>query len=181
MSNPFLGWKKLRAIRTVSECREYLDQNPKYKEQFENYIKLYGDRTLEELKLETRTFRTHPLKLIEQIIEYGKDEERLREMIQNLCHDQEFIKEESVFKKQAWHKHGLTSIFAKKASQGIKNREISRLNRTRVYGMVRQMFLHIGHLLFKESKIDQVEDIFWLKKEEIFCESSIKLSRINRC
>lgn len=165
--------EELRAIRTVSECREYLDQNPKYKEQFENYIKLYGDRTLEELKLETRTFRTHPLKLIEQIIEYGKDEERLREMIQNLCHDQEFIKEEFVFKKQAWHKHGLTSIFAKKASQGIKNREISRLNRTRVYGMVRQMFLHIGHLLFKESKIDQVEDIFWLKKEEIFCESQV--------
>lgn len=162
--------EELKAIHTVSECREYLDQNPEYKEQFDNYIKLYGDRTLEELKLETSTFRTNPLKLIEQIIEYGSDEERLREMIQKLCHEHDLIQDKEILKNQAWHKHGLTSFFAEKATLGIKNREISRLNRTRIYGMVRQMFLHIGRLLYNKHQIDQIEDIFWLRKEELFHE-----------
>ena len=34
---------------------------------------------------------------------------------------------------------------------GIKNREISRLNRTRLYGMVRTIFLTTGSNMVKEG------------------------------
>ena len=48
------------------------------------------------------------------------------------------------------------------------NREISRLNRTRVYGMVRSMFLRAGEIFCKNGKISSKRDIFYLTKEEIF-------------
>ncbi|CQR24354.1 phosphoenolpyruvate synthase [Streptococcus varani] len=56
----------------------------------------------------------------------------------------------------------------KKALIGIAYRESSRLNRTRIYGMVRQIFRDIGQDLVKKQIIDQVEDVFFLTKEEIF-------------
>ena len=37
-------------------------------EQYKEYIKIYGDRTLEELKLETKTYRTDPILLVEKML-----------------------------------------------------------------------------------------------------------------
>jgi pyruvate,water dikinase len=51
---------------------------------------------------------------------------------------------------------------------GIKNREISRLNRSRIYGMVRSMVLSIGNNLYKNKLIDNDRDVFYLTIEEIF-------------
>ena len=48
------------------------------------------------------------------------------------------------------------------------NREISRLNRTRIYGMVRSMFLRAGEIFYASGKICDKRDIFYLTKDEIF-------------
>ena len=61
---------------------------------------------------------------------------------------------------------------------GIKNREISRLNRSRIYGMVRTMFLHIGKNLVKEKRIDKQEDIFYLEMDEIFSNKKIDYKKL---
>ena len=55
----------------------------------------------------------------------------------------------------------------KKAKLGIYNREISRLNRTRIFGLARSIFLKIGEILVKEERIEKREDIFYLFLEEI--------------
>ena len=41
--------------------------------------------------------------------------------------------------------------------QGIKNREISRLNRSRIYGMVRTMFIEIGSNFTKDKRLRKKE------------------------
>ena len=51
---------------------------------------------------------------------------------------------------------------------GIKNREISRLNRSRIYGMVRLMMLQIGKNYVKARQLRKKEDIFYLTLDEIF-------------
>jgi pyruvate,water dikinase len=51
---------------------------------------------------------------------------------------------------------------------GIKNREISRLNRSRIYGMVRTIFLTIGQNFCNSKSIEIREDIFYLKTTEVF-------------
>ena len=135
-----------------------------YSELLNNYINLYGDRNLEELKLESKTFRTNPELLNKKIREYRKDKNKLKELYDDLNSSKSInIK---------------TNSLTKKVISGISNREISRLNRTRIYGMVRTMFIEIGKNLVKEKKIRKVEDIFYLDIKEIVNNKKINLKRI---
>ncbi len=124
-----------------------------YNKLFKEYIELYGDRNLEELKLESKTFRTNPELLEKRIEEYRFDLNKLKDIYNNLNKDNKEIK---------------NGFIAKRAMIGIKNREISRLNRSRIYGMVRSLFLVFGNNLYKEGLLDNQRDIFYLSIEEIF-------------
>lgn len=139
-----------------------------YQVLFNEYISLYGDRNLEELKLESETFRTNPKILEKKIQEYQKDNNKLNDLYNNLNKEKEInIKEDLI-----------TKHISKKAMQGIKNREISRLNRSRIYGMVRAMFIEIGKNFTKEKRIRKKEDIFYLTIEEVFNNKKYNLKKI---
>lgn len=121
----------------------------------EEYIEQYGDRNLEELKLESKTFRTTPTLLIRKILEYAHDS-NINKLLANTKNSTTKIDNNRMIK-----------FYAKRASIGIKNREKSRLNRCRIYGMIREIFLKIGDNLYKEHKIEEIEDIFYLTYDEI--------------
>jgi hypothetical protein len=72
--------------------------------------------------------------------------------------------------KKGLKKRQKTIFFTRRALKGIGNREISRLNRTSIYGMVRSIFLAIGKNLVSQNRLECVEDIYYLKVEEIFRE-----------
>ena len=61
---------------------------------------------------------------------------------------------------------------------GIKNREISRLNRSRIYGMVRSMFLTIAKRLYEDNRINNINDIYYLEIEEIFYYEKYDLKKL---
>ena len=130
------------------QAEEELLANPEIRE----YIRLYGDRRPGELKLETVTYREDPSLLISRIYEYAHDSAQLGGMIENL--------------RQRPEARG--GFIARRARLGIQNREISRLNRCRIYGMIRRLFLAVGERLFADNFIDTPRDIFYLKIEEIF-------------
>ena len=118
-----------------------------------DFIHLYGDRAPEELKLETKTFRSHPSTL-------------LNYLRQEKCPQLQYSTEQISSKQRRTSFIG--RWLKKRALTGISYRESSRLNRTRIYGMVRQIFRGIGQDLAHQNIIDQADDIFYLTKEEIF-------------
>ena len=135
---------------------------------FDRYIDLYGDRNLEELKLESKTFRTNRELLNKKIREYRKDKNKLNELYNNLNSNTKVnIKTDFI-----------TRWISNKAIIGIRNREISRLNRSRIYGIVRTMFLEIGKNFVKEKKIRKVEDIFYLDIEDIVNNKKVDLKKL---
>ena len=162
--------ESLKPIKTLIDLAYNKDKlsKKKYKEEFNNYINLYGDRNLEELKLESETFRTNPKLLEDKINEYRVDLKKLESIHRNINKDKDnSIKEDFI-----------TRFLSRHAMIGIKNREISRLNRSRIYGMVRTMFLHIGKNLVKEKRIDKQEDIFYLEMDEIFSNKKIDYKKL---
>lgn len=118
-----------------------------YKTAKNAYIHEFGDRALEELKLETRTMRTEP-QLLDDYVNAQKDS---------------FINE---FETETAESHHQPWVL-KKARCGIQNRERSRLDRCRIFGVARQILLKIGDILASEGKIDNAQDVFWLKLCEI--------------
>ena len=162
--------ESLKPIKSIINLAYQKDKISKkeYKKLFDDYIYLYGDRNLEELKLESETFRTNPKILERKIKEYRKDKNKLEDLYNSLNNNKEIkIKEDLI-----------TRFISKRAMQGIKNREISRLNRSRIYGMVRTMFLEIGNNFTKEKRLRKKEDIFYLTIEEVFNYKKYNLKKL---
>ena len=152
--------ESLKPIKSIINLAYQKDKISKeeYNKLFNEYISLYGDRSLEELKLESETFRTNNKLLEDKIQEYRSDLNRLEEVYNNLNNT----------KNNTIKMDFITNFISKRAMTGIKNREISRLNRSRIYGMVRSMFIGIGNNLVKEKLLSNYKDIFYLKLEEVF-------------
>ena len=157
---------ELNGSQKEKELEEKLDAYPEFKEKFYEYILLYGDRSPEELKMETVTFRESPLQLMKKISELSSDKD-IFEKTKNSLLDKTEKSTESITADIKKRKKRIL-YFAEKASMGIMNREISRLNRTRIYGMVRSMFLRAGEIFCSDGKICDKRDVFYLTKDEIF-------------
>ena len=157
---------KLSNANNDKELEEQLTVYTEFKEKFYEYILLYGDRSPEELKMETVTFRESPLLLMKKISELSSDKDIFERTKKSLLDETEKSTESITADIKKRKKRIM--YFAEKASVGIMNREISRLNRTRIYGMVRSMFLRAGEIFCSDGKICDKRDVFYLTKDEIF-------------
>ncbi len=128
-----------------------------YDRRVSEYIDVYGDRCLEELKLETETFRTNPAMFEAKIREFAEDKEKLVQLLDDkVSENDEIIKRDS-----------LTKFLSKRCMLGIGNREIQRLNRSRIFGMVREAVLRLGKIYEKENCIETQRDVFYLTLDEV--------------
>ncbi len=142
--------ESMRPVRALNEviriaAAKGMDSGD-YKAQRERYINKYGDRCLEELKLETRTYRTDP----ELLDKYVKSR----------------LKEKAAESPRRVEKADV-SFTVKRAKTGIANRERSRMNRTRIFGMVRYIVLSIGKILKEQGKLAHERDVFYLTLKDI--------------
>ena len=156
------GISDIESMKPVIEITKLAIQKDELSaEEFEakkrEYIRKFGDRNLEELKLESRTFRSNPELLDERINTYRKDMDRLRETYVS------FSKEKSSEDKYDL----LTRFCVKRSSLGIYNREISRLNRSRIYGIVRLIIDTLGKRYVEQGLIENGFDIYYLKIDEV--------------
>lgn len=135
--------KPIQLLKEISKALKHGDEE-KINILKSKFISLYGDRYIEELKLETKTPRVNP-SLLDSIItnNINIDSKRTSE-----CKTKE-------------------SFFEKYAKKGIRGREISRLNRSRLFGVVREIFIHIGKEFVNMKYINAYEDIFYLRYYEI--------------
>ena len=150
--------KPVRAMIDLAHSRKGLSED-EFRKRTEEYIKLYGDRNLEELKLESPTFRTNPELLMKKLDEYCEDDAKLEEIYKSIMKDE---------KRDLSGESRRIRKLAAKCSVGISNREISRLNRSRIYGMVREIVLSLGKNFCKAGLTDDVHDVFYLTYDEMF-------------
>lgn len=110
------------------------------------HIRLYGDRSVEELKLERKTQRSHPSLLFHTLL------------------DPPDINARELTLPSA----GKHQKLQKKTHAAIARREESRLLRSRVYGIVRSIFRDMGQALYIQGQIHEPDDVFWLHTDEVF-------------
>lgn len=146
--------KPVLAINTLAETAKIHGMDSAvYREAASSYIDRYGDRCLCELKLETRTYRTNPELLDEYIARR--------------------ITEEAVEPNRPAPVAAKGNRYVQKAKIGIQNREISRMNRSRIFGLSRAIFLKIGTYLHQNGQIDSPRDVFYLRMGELQAKSDL--------
>lgn len=131
----------------VETAKHYGLDSAQYRVAAQEYIAAYGDRCLNELKLETKTYRTDPALLDAAV--------------------QKRMAEGSVYRHAEVEALKSRNFFVNRAKIGIRNREISRLNRSRIYGLSRAIFLKIGAYYAQMGQLETARDVFYLRMEEL--------------
>lgn len=165
--------KTLFLTKSPQETWETLRSNPDHSEIYKNiqsYIHDFGERCIGELKLETLSYNQDPSQFIRVLRSYvesginqsitsGKVEEEIR---RKASEQVEKSLKNAPFKK--WKLRRLT----RKTRILVSSRENLRYERTRAFGIVRELFSHIGRHFYSEGIIEHDRDIFFLAKDEIF-------------
>jgi len=130
---------------------------------FDAFIARFGDRTLEELKLETPNMRLQPTRFFSL----------LRSQLQNATNPAELTAQQLGIKTSAekrvqeklkghWLRKRLFQIVLKHARETIKNRENMRIRRTRAYGLAKELFHYIANKMVEQGVIKRYDAIFYL-------------------
>ena len=138
--------RALSALKTLAG-KHGLDSE-EYRREKKSYISAYGDRIVGELKLETRTFRTNEELLDRWILDALETEKAKKDW-----------EETSRIEKSSERKQRKSFLY-RLAESSCNNREISRLHRTRCFGLMRSIVDKIG-----EKTIGF--DVYYLSLEEL--------------
>jgi len=141
-------------------------------EKIDSYIKRFGHRSMNELKLEQTDLSQDPTFLYVMIKNYLKNLPPQPE--ESIKHEESVRKKAEIEVKKILK--GWKQLFffwaLKHARRAVKNRENLRFTRTRVFGIIRHLFTGVGHSFERLNLIETYKDIFYLTTQEI--ESAIE-------
>jgi len=152
----------LRAIE------RWLETAPAFRDHYEAYLEKFGDRCLEELKLESLTLHDEPLTLLRSVGQFARrfgaaglvdagTEGRLRAQAETRA--QQALAGRSL-------RRALFGWVLKHTRARVRDRENLRFERTRLFGRVRRVFVELGRRLHADGRLADPRDIFQLTVEE---------------
>lgn len=154
-----------------TEILKEINNNPEYlgfKNKLETHLHMFGDRGLQELKLEQPNIRHRPSVLIQMVKNYLEKDMTVEE-----------IKKEEMDRRYEGEKvlkNRLTGLslkrmvlnFQLKLLRGfIRNRENMRYCRSEFFGVSKNIFMAIGRDFEEAGLIEKSKDIFFLTPSEI--------------
>lgn len=152
------------ALKTDSldEIEKLIDGNVEFKIAFEKYLKKFADRCFNELKLESQSLNDNPLPLLRNV-GFMTSARTLRQSEQIL----EASTSQKQIAKLPLLKRLVFNFVAWQAIERIRWRENLRFERTRLFGLVRRIFLELGSKFTQSGVLTEREDIFYLEVEEV--------------
>jgi pyruvate,water dikinase len=149
--------------------RAEINRVPAFRTLYEEYLGRFGDRCLEELKLESPTLFDDPLTLMRSV---GQLARRLADGGVPLPVSQEVAiraaAEQRVRSALRWRpmRRLIFGWVLRNARARVRDRENLRFERTRLFGRVRLIMLELGRKFHALDLIDRPRDVFYLEVEE---------------
>jgi pyruvate,water dikinase len=150
---------------SLADIGQALKTHPEFETEYSKYLEKFGDRCLEELKLESLTLHDDPLTLLRSVARLAERPEQE-------------LTAPTDFEAGAWRRaesalagHPIRkTIFRwiiRQTKDRVRDRENLRFERTRVFGRARRIFVELGKRLQSLDVLDEARDIFFLQAEEI--------------
>ena len=135
------------------------------------YLEKFGDRCLEELKLESPTLEDDPSSLIGAIVAMAKRPPRVVEQEREVDLPKLGLLRKIVFK---W--------VLKHAKRRVRDRENLRFERTKLFGRVRRILVEAGRRLAADGVLREPGDVFFLELQEVlgFSRSAVSSNELGR-
>ena len=135
--------------------------------EYQAYLARFGDRCLDELKLESQTLTDDPLPLLRAVGQLAKSSATSGSsgLLDNLRAAAE-EKVSTTFSGKPLRRIIFGAVL-KLARARVRDRENLRFERTRVYGRVRAIFIEVGRRFVNLQVVENADDIFYLDIAEI--------------
>lgn len=155
---------------SLMAIRSEMRLHPALLHEFDAYLDRFGDRCMEELKLESPTLFDDPLPLLRSIGHYARN--RLTHGITPPADVELTLRRQAEERvRQALASRPvkrLLFVWILAATRArVRDRENLRFERTRVFGRVRLIAVEIGKRLTELDRLDTPRDIFWLELDEV--------------
>lgn len=159
---------KLLASGSLEEILQAMKWLPQFKLLYDEYLEKFGDRCLEELKLESPSLHSNPLPLLRAIAQLSAFPAQ-ETLTKSLAVSPRTVAEKWV--KKALQQYPLRSLIfnfvLQNAREKVRDRENLRFERTRVFGCARRVFLELGKRLYALDLLSDPRDIFYLEVGEV--------------
>jgi pyruvate,water dikinase len=148
-----------------------LAEHPELQRQVDDYLRVFGERCLEELKLETMTLNDDPMMLLRAIgrLARARHEGSSTEAAPAPSRTDERARVEPALLSAAagsWPRTSILRWVVRNAAVRVRDRENLRFERTRVFGRVRRIFVQLGRRYAAQGALDDPRDVFYLTVEE---------------
>jgi pyruvate,water dikinase len=154
----------------LAEIRSKLAAHLRLQAAYDAYLARFGERCMEELKLESLTLLDDPLPLLRAIGQYARalDTGRARKPTANVA-DARQVAEARIAQALAGRplRRWLLARVIGWARVRMRTRENLRFERTRVFGRARMVFLELGRRLAALDVLEAPRDVFWLELDEL--------------
>ena len=150
-----------------------LERRPELRDGCRAYLAKFGDRTINELKLESVSLHEDPLPLFRAIGAFGRQIAAARPDRQALSPASRDRRRAAAWARvsRALAGHPIRRLalrwLLKHARRRVRDRENLRLERTRLFARVRQIFLELGRRLHARGVLDAPRDVLYLEVDEV--------------
>jgi len=154
----------------VQKARVAIRSVPSLDSLYSEYLARFGDRCLDELKLESTTLVDDPTPLLRAVGNTAARLMREPEGQAPLDVDSAPRQAEDRVRKALGRRPFRRLLFSwvlRNARNRVRDRENLRFERTRLFGRVRRIFLEMGRRLHADGVLDEPRDVFYLEVEEL--------------
>lgn len=151
------------------EIERAMRESPELYRWYVDYLDRFGDRCLEELKLESPTLQDDPLPLLRSV---GQLARRYQDGAPPRADDLETRARTDAETEvrgilgRRFIRRGIFFWVLRHARNRVRERENLRFERTRLFGRVRRIFVELGRRFYDAGCLDDPRDIFWLEVDE---------------
>jgi rifampicin phosphotransferase len=161
----------LLARGAADEITAALPRYPGFAAEAQGYLARFGDRTVNELKLESSTLHDDRLPLYRTVAALAANSAHGKAEPGQVTAADRLRAESRARVAQALAGHPIRRLmFAwvlRHARRRVRDRENLRLERTRLFGRVRRIFIEIGRRFQAVDVLDSPRDIFHLEVDEV--------------
>lgn len=134
--------------------------------QYTGYLERFGDRCLDELKLESPTVGDDPQSLLRTVGHLAQSSAAGVRCNGELLRRHAEQRLENALRRQPWRRFLLSNVL-RIARARVRDRENMRFERTRVYGRVRAVFVEAGKKMQQLGVLRRWDDVFYLEQSEV--------------
>lgn len=155
----------------LESARAAAHDDPVLGPELRRYLDAFGDRCLEELKLESPTLVDDPTSLLRSIGEIARrgTSTGATDAGSHSAAEHRREAERDALERLAGHpiRRALFRRILSQATARVRSRENLRFERTRVFGRVRRLMVEIGRRLADRGALDAADDVFLLEIDEV--------------